>query len=81
MVRLASPDLMKELINLALTAEDERVKAACLMGCLDRAGLKPMDYDPSSEKQAVPLDFSRLNAEQRAQMRELLEAMKAPESE
>jgi len=38
---------------------------------------KPKEFEPNAEREPAPLDFSRLTTEQRQQMRELLEAMKA----
>jgi hypothetical protein len=76
MVRDASPELMAELINLALTAEDERVKSVCLIACLDRAGLRATDYDPAKDDERPAFDASALTAEERAQMRELLAKMR-----
>ena len=32
------------MINLALTAQDERIKAVCGFGVLDRAGIRPQEY-------------------------------------
>jgi hypothetical protein len=46
LARDASPDMMRELIELAKTAEDERVRAVCLVAVLDRGGLRPVDQDP-----------------------------------
>ena len=41
--------MMRELIDLAKTAADERVRSVCLIAVLDRAGVKPIDYDPAEE--------------------------------
>jgi hypothetical protein len=48
--REASPEAMRELVALAKTAEDERVRAVCLVAVLDRAGVKPIDYDPAQDQ-------------------------------
>lgn len=39
----ASPEMMAELVRLALEAEDERVRSVCVIAVLDRAGLKPIE--------------------------------------
>lgn len=54
LARRAAPQMMKELIELALHAEDERVKSVCLVAVLDRAGVKPIDFDPAEEKALHP---------------------------
>lgn len=74
MLRDNSLELTRELIALALTAGDERVKSVCLIACLDRSGIKPMDYDPNAEKEASALDLARLSPHQRQTLRELLQA-------
>jgi hypothetical protein len=38
--------MMQQLIELAKTAEDERVRSVCLVAVLDRAGLRPIDINP-----------------------------------
>ena len=43
LAREASPDVMAGLIDLARSAEDERVRSVCLMAVLDRAGVRPID--------------------------------------
>ena len=45
---------MRDLIELSRTAEDERVRAVCLVAVLDRGGLRPIDYDPAEERAAIP---------------------------
>lgn len=45
--REASPEMMRGLIELAKTAEDERVRAVSPVAVLDRAGLKRCDFDPA----------------------------------
>ena len=52
--REASPQAMRDLVELSRTAEDERVRAVCLVAILDRGGVKPIDYDPSEEKSEHP---------------------------
>ncbi|HWZ68746.1 MAG TPA: hypothetical protein VNW89_13035 [Stellaceae bacterium] len=43
--------MMRELIDLAKTAEDERVRSVCLIAVLDRAGVRPIDK-PMDEEEA-----------------------------
>jgi hypothetical protein len=74
--REASPDAMKELVALAKTAEDERVRAVCLVAVLDRAGVKPIDYDPTQDQQAPPTwDLGQLTPEEREDLKVLLQKM------
>ena len=55
--REASPEMMRELIDLAKTAVDERVRSVCLVAVLDRAGVKPIDYDPKADDPPKPPPF------------------------
>jgi len=71
----ASEEIAASLIELALTAEDERVKSVCLIACLDRAGIRPIDHDPSLTAERPVIDVSRLTDQQRQQLRDLLAAM------
>ncbi len=73
--RAAAPEMMEQLIHLAMTAQDERVKSVCLVAVLDRAGVKPMDFDPNTEKAVNSLDVSKLSPEQREQLRGLITLM------
>jgi hypothetical protein len=67
--REASPEMMRGLIELAKTAEDERVRSVCLVAVLDRAGVKPIDFDPNEAMQA----FDRMSiAERKARLAELI---------
>lgn len=63
LARRAAPEMMKELIELARHAEDERVKSVCLVAVLDRAGVRGIDFDPTEEKaerpQFNPRDYSK----------------------
>jgi hypothetical protein len=52
--RQASPATMKELVRLSLEAEDERVRSVCCVAVLDRAGVKPIDFDPNEERSEEP---------------------------
>jgi hypothetical protein len=38
-----------ELVDLALNSEDERIRFGCLVAALDRAGVKPFDFDPKTD--------------------------------
>jgi hypothetical protein len=49
LAREASPEMMRELIELAKTAEDERVRSVCLVAVLDRAGIRGYDHDPKAD--------------------------------
>ena len=48
--RDAAPDVMRELVRLALSAKDERVRSVCAVAVLDRAGVRPIDFDPNAGK-------------------------------
>jgi hypothetical protein len=73
--REASPEAMRELVALAKTAEDERVRAVCLVAVLDRAGVGPMDHDPSSDNPQPTWDPGSLDPEEREQLKALLQKM------
>src|SRR5262245_51603335 len=54
----ASPTAMRRLIKL-MDAEDERVAYMAIVAVLDRAGVKPTEYDPREEQKAlarIPLE-------------------------
>lgn len=64
----ASPSAMRRLIEL-MDAQDERVAYMAAVAVLDRAGVKPKEYDPREEQQAL----SRLPLEERkARLAELV---------
>src|SRR5262249_46457885 len=44
-----------------------------LVAVLDRAGVKPVDYDPSQDQPQPSWDPGKLSAEQRQELREILE--------
>ena len=73
--REASPEAMRELVALAKTAEDERVRAVCLVAVLDRAGVKPIDYDPTQDQMQPTWDPGSLDLEEREQLKALLAKM------
>jgi hypothetical protein len=52
--RKASPQAMQDVVDLSHNAEDERVRSVCLVAVLDRAGVKPIDFDPNEEKSRGP---------------------------
>ena len=48
LAREASPEMMRVLIDLAMDTEaDERVRSVCAVAVLDRAGIRPVDFDPT----------------------------------
>jgi len=70
LAREASPEMMRELIHLAKTAEDERVRSVCLIAVLDRAGVRPIDYDPKADEdqQRPPFDPKLFSTEELRRM-------------
>jgi hypothetical protein len=50
-------ELVAELVDLALNAEDERIRFGCLVAALDRAGVKPIDFDPKAADGERPQKF------------------------
>jgi hypothetical protein len=75
--REASPEAARKMVGL-MDSEDPRVAYMATNTVLERAWGKPKEFEPNAEREPSALDFSRLNREQRQQMRELLEAMRAP---
>ena len=73
LARAAAPEMMARLIELGLTAEDERVASVCLVAGLDRAGVKPIDYDPAQDQAQPSWNPGALTAEEREQLRAILE--------
>jgi hypothetical protein len=73
--REASPEAMRELVALAKTAEDERVRAVCLVAVLDRSGVRPIDYDPAQDVTAPTWDPGALTPEERESLAALLRKM------
>jgi len=57
-----------ELVDLVLNCPDEKVRAACLIASLDRAGVKPMEFDPKVHEERVkpPFDPSGARSRRRA---------------
>jgi hypothetical protein len=80
LARDASPAVMARLIELALHAEDERVASVCGVAVLDRAGIRPTDYNPSQDQPQQPSwDPGKLTREQREQFRSILETLAKPD--
>lgn len=75
--REASPEAARKMVAL-MDSEDPRVAYMATNTVLERAWGKPREFDPKAEREPSPLDVSRLTAEQRQQMRVLLEILKAP---
>ena len=75
LARAAAPEMMARLIELGLTAEDERVASVCLVAGLDRAGVKPIDYDPAQDVTPPSWDPGALTDEEREDLKALLVKM------
>lgn len=55
LARMASLDMLRNLIDLANDPnQDGRVRSVCSIAVLDRAGIRPIDFDPNEEKSAKP---------------------------
>ena len=51
LARRSSPEMMEVLVGLASDDEVEpRVRSVCAMAVLDRAGIRPIDFDPNEAK-------------------------------
>jgi hypothetical protein len=64
LARRSSPEMMEVLIGLASDDEVEpRVRSVCAMAVLDRAGIRPIDFDPNEGKDEGfdfnPRDYTR----------------------
>ena len=83
LARDASPEMMAGLIDLAKNAEDERVRSVCLIAVLDRAGVRPIDYDPAEDAAArqPKFDPSLYSPEQLAQIEQTLRMIAAKQAE
>ena len=64
----ASPNAMRKLIKL-MDAEDERVAYMATVAVLDRAGVKPIDFDPNEAANALN---EMSIAERKARLAELI---------
>ena len=71
LARQAGPAVMDELINLALHAEDERVRSVCCVAVLDRAYGRPREM---KEEQSAEQRFANMTREQRLAYMESLVA-------
>ncbi len=68
--RMCSPEMMWGLVNIACTDEDSRVAYLAMVAVLDRAGIRPIDFDPDEETREI----HKLPLEQRkARLRELID--------
>ena len=83
LAREASPEMMAGLIDLAKNAVDERVRSVCLIAVLDRAGVKPIDYDPTIDEavERPKFDPSLYSPEQLAQIETTLRMVAAMQVE
>jgi len=71
-----SPALAQAAVEMALNPNtDERVRSVLLVASLDRAGVRPMDYDPSQDQTQPTWDPGVLTAEERADLKALLSKM------
>ena len=68
----ASPDAMRRLIEL-MDAADERVAYMATVAILDRAGVKPINYDPAQDRVQPSWDPGKLTDEERGQLKALIE--------
>ena len=66
--------MMRELVDLAKTAADERVRSVCLIAVLDRAGVRPIDkpMDEEEAKRPPPFDPSLYSTEELEQMQTVM---------
>ena len=72
----ASPELARAIVELALDPKvDERVRSVCLVAGLDRAGVKPMDYDPAQDVTPPTWDPGALTPEERENLKAYLVKM------
>ena len=75
--------MMAGLINLAKNAVDERVRSVCLIAVLDRAGVRPIDYDPAEDAAArqPKFDPSLYSPEQLDEIERTLRLVAATQAE
>ena len=73
--REASPEAAQALVDLALHAEDERVRSICLVAVLDRSGVKPIEYDPAQDETPPSWDPGALTDEERENLKAYLVKM------
>jgi len=65
----------KEIIRLFSESDDDRVRYMAAQWTYEQAWGKARDFDPNAEREPSRLDFSRLTAEQRQQVRAALELL------
>jgi hypothetical protein len=71
-----SPELARAAIELALDPDtDQRVRSVLIVAGLDRAGVKPMDYDPAQDVTPPSWDPGALTAEERENLKTYLVKM------
>src|SRR6516162_3200802 len=75
LARDAAPAVMARLIELALHADDERVASVCGVAVLDRAGIRPTDYDPAQDVTPPSWDPGALTDEERENLKAYLDKM------
>jgi len=75
LARDAAPAVMARLIKLALHADDERVASVCGVAVLDRAGIRPTDYDPAQDVTPPSWDPGALTDEERENLKAYLVKM------
>jgi len=75
LARDAAPAVMARLIELALHADDERVASVCGVAVLDRAGIRPTDYNPSEDVTPPSWDPGALTDEERENLKAYLDKM------
>jgi hypothetical protein len=78
LAREASPEMMAGLIDLAKNAMDERVRSVCLVAVLDRAGVRPIDYDPKADEaeERKQFDPSLYTDEELSRIQEVLKLVR-----
>ncbi|MGA7371306.1 MAG: hypothetical protein WBW37_01520 [Methyloceanibacter sp.] len=71
-----SPELARAAIELALDPDtDQRVRSVLIVAGLDRAGVKPMDYDPAQDVTPPSWDPGALTDEERENLKAYLVKM------
>jgi hypothetical protein len=72
----ATPDLVRAAVQLALDENtDQRVRSVLIVAGLDRAGVKPMDYDPAQDVTPPTWDPGALTPEERENLKAYLVKM------
>jgi hypothetical protein len=69
-----APELARAAIQLALDPnEDSRARSVLIVAGLDRAGVRPMDYNPAQDQPKPTLDPGALTEDEREQLKALLQ--------